>query len=202
MPAWPRNIVPSQVSPFKMPGSLLSLSDSGKAQLRSTLQRGRVWTEEYQLFDTQSDDGLALLMTINNYFLNGTIFTIDHRLYQTHTGGGSGTPRVAGAGQSGTSILTDGWTGTDPVLKAGNIIKFASIDQVFDLAADAPNLSAGAVTLSLNPGIVVGGEPPDNDLITYTGVQLNAFLLDVPDFPYAFGRKHLKGLTLTFMESV
>jgi hypothetical protein len=54
MTAWPRDIEPQQASSFIMPGALQSWSQSGKAQHRSTVQVGRIWSETYPPFKSSS----------------------------------------------------------------------------------------------------------------------------------------------------
>lgn len=201
MAAWPRVILPQRASPFVMPGALQAWSQTGKAQHRATAQVGRIWKETYVPFRAGSIEGRAFIATINNYWRNGTGFTIDHRVYLTHNGGGTGTARVVGGGQTGSSLATDGWTGSNPVLRAGDIIAIAGIAHVFDVTADAPNLVAGACTLAINPPIFAGGSPADNAIVTYTGVVLNAKLFDPPDIPDAGPDEFIAGLTLTFRET-
>lgn len=201
MASWPRDILPQSVTPFIMPGALQSWSQSGKGQHRATVQIGRIWTETYVPFQVGSITGRKLLAFINNHWRNGLTFDIDHRSYLTHLGGGGGTARVNGGSQTGSSINTDGWTGSNPVARAGDIISFAGIAHVFDLTADAPNLSAGACALAINPPIFAGGSPADNAIITYTGVRLNAKIAEAPNIPAAGPDTFIGGLTIVFREA-
>lgn len=200
MPAFPRTILPERATPMLMPGALLSWGQTGKNQARSTAQVGRVWTETYPIFKADAQAGRALLAFINSAWRNGTSFTIVHELYKTPLGLGGGTARVNGANQLGTSLITDGWTGSDPVLRAGDIISVAGVPYVLDITADAPNLVAGGCTLTVNPPIF-GTAPADNALITYTGVQINAMLAQEPQFAEAGGYGYIAGLKLVFRES-
>lgn len=69
------------------------------------------------------------------------------------------TVRVNGGGQTGASLITDGWGSTG--LKAGQFVTVA--DQLFVLTADATP-SAGAVTLSLDRPLWAA--PADNAVVT------------------------------------
>jgi hypothetical protein len=185
-----------------MPGALQSWGQSGKGQHRATLQIGRMWTELYVPFLAGSPEGRKFVALINQYWRSGTEFTIDHRSYLTHNGGGTGTARVNGASQTGSSLNTDGWTGSNPVLRAGDIIAIAGLKHVLDVTADAPNLVAGACALAIHPPIFAGGSPADNAIITYTGVPLNAKIAAPPEIPPAAENQYIGGLSITFRESI
>jgi hypothetical protein len=200
--SWPRDIQPQQSSPFVMPGALQAWSQSGKPQHRSTVQIGRIWSESYPAFQVSSAAGRKLIAAINNYWRSGASFDIEHYSYLTHNGSGTGTARVMGGSQTGSTLVTDGWTGPNPVLKMGDIISIAGLNQVFDLVADAPNLAAGVTTLNINPPIFAGGSPADNAIITYTATRLNAHILTPPDIPNAGVDGYIAGLSITFREAI
>lgn len=202
MPAWPRAILPRRIGPLRMPSAYEDFSLSGKGAHRSHAMRGRIWTEVLQPFSVSTADGRTLLATINHYRLSGESYSIDHRHHLTHSGGGTGTARVNGASQAGTTLNTDGWTGTNPVMRHGDIFTIAGVAHVFNLTADAPNLSLGATALAIDPPILVGGSPADDAIITYTGVLLSAFLLAVSEIPDAGEDGYISGLTLVHREAV
>jgi hypothetical protein len=99
------------------------------------------------------------------------------------------TPLVNGAGQTGSSVITDGWGSGNTSLKKGDIVTFAGVRSVnplskvdtgrlqqFTLTADASD-TTGAVTLSITPSIItsgplqnVTGAPADNAVLTYWGM--------------------------------
>jgi hypothetical protein len=99
------------------------------------------------------------------------------------------TPLVNGAGQTGSSIITDGWGSGGFTGKKGDIVTFAGVRWVnplskedvgrlaqFVLTADVSD-AAGAATLSISPAIVtsgplqnVSGAPADNAAVTYWGM--------------------------------
>lgn len=201
MAAWPRDILPQHSSSFIMPGALQAWSQSGKGQHRATVQVGRIWSETYPPFASTGAFGRKLIATINNLWRNGTAFTIDHRSYLTPNGLGTGSPQVNGASQTGSTLSTKSWTGSNPVLRAGDIISIAGLSQIFDVVVDAPNLAAGITALTINPPIFAGGSPANSAAITYTGVTLNAFILSAPDIPPAGPDVMIAGLTVVFREA-
>lgn len=99
------------------------------------------------------------------------------------------TPLVNGAGQTGSSIITDGWGSGGLAAKKGDIITIGGVRSVnpvskestgrlqqFVLTADATD-TTGAATLSISPSIITSGAlqnvdaaPADNAVITYWGM--------------------------------
>ena len=86
----------------------------------------------------------------------------------THTVGAySGTPLTNGADQTGSSIVTDGWTAsTTGLLKEGDVITFAGVFEInpqsyestgrlqhFVVTADVDSDAGGAATIPISPSI-------------------------------------------------
>jgi hypothetical protein len=81
-----------------------------------------------------------------------------------------GTPVVQGGGQTGTSIVTSGWTASQPVLNVGDIITFANVYAVhaqtkqnlgylrqFVVTASVTSASSGNTTIQIYPAITPTG---------------------------------------------
>lgn len=200
MSAYPRTLLPSGVTPFDKPTALAAWGQSGKAQTRGFAAVGRWWQETYPLINIGDANGYAFLEFLRRVKRTGEVFTIDHRAHQTHLGGGTGSPLVMGASQTGTSLVTDGWTGTDPVLKEGTVIRVAGISYAIDIAANAPNLAAGVTTLTIDPPFLTGSSPADNAAITYTGVTINAILVSA-NFPACTPDGYIAGLSVMIREA-
>ena len=201
MAAFPRTILPRSATPLRGAGALQSIGNTGKIQRRSVMQKGRWWTETYPAFRPGDATGRAFLAFVDEAWGAGSDFTIEHRNYLTHNGGGSGSPLVNGAGQTGTSLATDTWGGSNPVLKAGDLIKIGTFPVIM-LTADAPNLSAGATTLTIWPPFYSGNSPANNAAITYTGVTFSCVLLNPPEVGNIPPGDLLVGYALTFMEAI
>jgi hypothetical protein len=186
---------------------------SGKTQLRDLGTIGHVWSESYPplLVHAKSVALAATAQAVQGWlaFLEqakarGTIFTLAHPQRQTLFGAGVGAPLVAGASQTGASLVTDGWTdGHNPQLKAGDIFTLAGLNPVFVLTADAPNTAAGATTLAIEPPIPAGSSPADDAALTINAtpgsVLFRARLVAIqkPDISTV---EYLVNLTLTFAE--
>ena len=109
----------------------------------------------------------------------------------THTAGTfPGTPLVNGASQTGSSLVTDGWTASQTgILKEGDVIQLASVNHVnpqsrqtnsvlqdFVVTADVDSDGSGDATIPISPSITIAGSfqtvtgsPADNAVITLTG---------------------------------
>lgn len=77
-------------------------------------------------------------------------------------GAWTGTPLVKGAGQTGTSILTDGW-GTGSTVKAGDMVGIGT--QLHVIVANAAE-AGGEITLTVEPPRRAA--PADNAAVTLT----------------------------------
>ena len=122
----------------------------------------------------------------------GWNFSMDQNIPTHVVGALGGTPLVIGAGQTGASILTDGWTASiSGVLKQGDCITFANVYgitpqtadatgggtstgqlQQFVVTADVDSDGTGAATVPISPSIVTSGafqtvtvSPADNAVI-------------------------------------
>lgn len=120
----------------------------------------------------------------------GFTFKMDQNV-QTHTVGAlGGTPLVNGASQSGSSLVTDGWTAAAATrLKKGDVFTIAGVFAVnpqtrvttgqlrqFVVTADAASDASGNMTISISPSITASGQyqtvtaaPADNAAITVLG---------------------------------
>lgn len=91
---------------------------------------------------------------------SGSFELYDHR-FPVPTGTGAGAPRVNGASQTGRSLVTDGWSASETVLKAGD--KFQVGTELKIVTQDAITNGSGQVTLNFAPELRVS--PSDNALI-------------------------------------
>lgn len=121
----------------------------------------------------------------------GFKWSMDQNIASHTVGPLGGTPLVNGASQTGTSLVTDGWTAAaSNRLKEGDV--FTIGDDVFGVnprsrqstgqlrqfvvTADADSDGSGNATLSISPEIITSGayqtvtkSPDDNDAITVLG---------------------------------
>lgn len=120
---------------------------------------------------------------------------MENTLLPSHTvGTKAGTPLVNGATQTGSSLITDGWTASTAALKKGDIFTLEGVFRVhpetkqstgvlqqFVATADGTADGSGNLTVSISPSIVtsgaaqnVSGSPADNAAITVAGTASTA----------------------------
>lgn len=121
----------------------------------------------------------------------GFKWNMDQNVRVQTVGQYSGSPTVNGAGQTGSSIITQAWPNTQTVLKQGDIITFAGVNAVnpqnrqstgalrqFVVTADVLSSGAGAATIPIacagGLGIITAGP-----FQTATGSPANAAAITV-----------------------
>ena len=198
---FPRVIKPQRVTMPVFPGGLVSVSHSGKVNTRTTLQVGRTW-EEFFAFKVD-ENGHEFLALINNYFNRQTSLDVAHQMFVDTLGAGGGTPLVNGASQTGASIITDGWPAGTLVLKAGDLVTFATGPTlVYDITADVTSDGTGNATLPVSPNVFAGASPGNNDAVIITAsVVFRAKILEQPRIPVAKADEWINGLRVAFRET-
>lgn len=110
-------------------------------------------------------------------------------------GVGTGTPLVNGADQTGSALITDGWTAnTIDILKAGDWLSID--DKLYRTTASVDSDATGAATLSLWPKIRTA--PADNAAISLGADARGTFrLLELPATGYDTSNMLKAGTTFT-----
>lgn len=120
------------------------------------------------------------------------IFTlIPPALWSTARGIATGTPLVNGAGQSGRTINTKGWSANiTGILLMGDFIKFAGHDKVYLVTADANSDGSGNAAIVIEPAIM--SSPANNAAITVANVPFSvSFVSDIQEFDLDPPNKHV-----------
>ena len=217
MGAFPRDVKPRAVTYPKNRGSLVSVGQSGGLQTRSESAQGRIWTETWGVISAGDADVQDLLAQVGSFYNTGESFTITHYLLpgsgKTANGTATGSP-ITKAGettQSGTSLLTTGWTASvTGIMKAGDCFTIADFpgasgtaSVLFQVVSDADSgAGAGAATLTINPPIVVGSYPGASKALTVSGATMNAIVLQYSDTAGADASDLIGGFSVTFQEKV
>lgn len=105
------------------------------------------------------------------------------------------TPRINGAGQTGRSLVTDGWPNSTTTLSAGQFVTIG--DQLLQLTADVVSNGTGQATISFEPAIRVS--PADNALIEYKNPY--ALMYFVEDAGYSVEPGLVYSISLNLRES-
>ena len=213
MAAFPRTVPPASVTYPAVIGGLISVGQSGALQTRSEAAQGRVWTETWGAIAAGNEDVQELLAFIENLYNTGATCTLTHYLLPgsglAANGSGLGSPKVNGPGQSGTSLMTYGWTASETgVMKAGDCFTVPGVDVLFRVTADASSDGSGLETLSIEPPVIAGSSPTNSGALTCkfpdpvggTAASLTAVITAYTG-AQAGPDQFIGGLTVTFREA-
>lgn len=116
----------------------------------------------------------------------------------TNRGAGGGTPAVAGGGQTGTSLVTDGWPNGTAILKAGDWIQVEADPKVYMVTEDVSSDGGGNATIELTPALRMA--PADNASLSTTPVFTCALTEDM--LAVDWGQcLHALGVTINLVEA-
>ncbi len=201
--AFPRIVGPMQVSRPWLPGALRDVGHSGGIQIRATKQVGWTWEEKWPPLRVGDADDMALLAVIDYMWNRGVIDTLTHPLIpgsgRPPNGAGGGTPLVDGASQTGGALVTDGWPNNiTNVVRAGDVIKLAGDNVVYQNRTDASSNGTGQATLNLVPNLRVS--PANDAVITRTGVTYRVIIMGRSRFEPSRAPDYFAGMTVIFTE--
>lgn len=117
-------------------------------------------------------------------------------------GVGTGTPLVNGAGQTGSSLVTDGWTlSTTGILKAGDWIQLGSgstttLHKVLD---DVDSDGSGNATLEIFPSL---RSSPDDDATITVSSPKGIWRLASNQMEYSIDEASVYGITFACVEAI
>lgn len=199
---FPRDVMPREATWPTQPAPVQSWSNGGVLQSRTGAGMGRQWTEVYPPLKASSTATRAWLAKVLNYYRAGTALNVYHPSMQGKYGSLGGTPLVAGASQTGTSLTTDGWTGGATIL-AGDLFRVTGSNYVQEVVANATAAATGTATLSVAPGFLTA--LADNATLVVNSTNLNVTFLAViseePILPQCGPDGYYYGFTLTFRET-
>ena len=113
---------------------------------------GDHWVAQVELSKMTKTDADQWIAFLNS--LRGTVgsFYLSDPLRLTPKGVATGTPLINGAGQSGRSLITDGWTNsTTGILKAGDYINISS--HYYMITKDVNSNGSGQATVDIMPSL-------------------------------------------------
>ena len=163
---------------------------------------GQFWEAEISLPPMKRADAeywISFLLKLNGSY--GT-FLLGDPNGATARGVATGTPLVNGASQTGSELITDGWTtSTTGILKAGDYIQLGSgssakLHKVLD---DVNSDSNGNATLTLWPDL--RSAPADNAAITVSGAK-GLFRLSTNQQDWNVNEASIYGMTFPAREAL
>lgn len=165
----PTNKAPMRISMLAAASVAVSTSPfSYSSQVQAF--SGQLWRAEVTLpvmERADAEEWISFLLKLNGR--EGTFLLGDYAA-KTPRGGSPGTPLVKGAGQTGQTLLTDGWGATQTdVLMAGDY--FSIGQRLHKVLEDADSNGSGESTLTFWPAL--RSSPADNaSLVTASCVGL------------------------------
>ena len=147
------------------------------SSLSNQIQRrnltGSYWMAEYSLPPMSRSNWSAWQAFFNELQGRRNTFNGFCPDSKTTQGTSTGTPLVNGASQTGNSIITDGWTASTAILKAGDFISFGG--ELKQVSADVSSDGSGNATITFQPTIRTS--PSDNAPITVNNTTCEMILL-------------------------
>lgn len=202
---FPRDVAPRRVGGLFNPGAIKRRTNAGLTQIRSLTAIGWSWTETFPLLRVSDPDHAALTAFIKNAWHAGQIFGAVHPLRPgsglTPNGLGTANVMVVGAGQTGNSVLTDGWPiSTVNCVVAGDVISIGGEVAVYEVVQSADSNGTGEVTILVNPNL--RSSPANNALVRTTDVKFVVTILDRSRFESAQPPNLFADYQVTFGEAL
>ena len=145
----------------------------------------------------QHDEMVGWVLSLNGRVGTFNVFDPDRKEPSTKAGSFPGNGLMNGAGQTGTSLVSDGWPTSSLILKAGDLFQVET--QLYEVTSDATTDASGNVTINFEPEIRVS--PANNAAITTTTPIMLA-RLKAPDFIWNTDVTKLGPLTIQFEEVI
>jgi len=101
-------------------------------------------------------------------------FSVIPAVISTGQGSPAGTPLVNGADQTGRSLVTNGWSNSIAIFKAGDYLKIAGNDKVYMVTADVSSNGSGEASIAIEPALVAS--PANDAAITHSSVPFTVAL--------------------------
>lgn len=155
---WPAGILPSTFDWF-LSSNGTSFTSPWNGQTQTVRYPGSAW--EAQMTLSNLDDFESREVEVIIVQLDGMAGRIRLRDFGRFGSAPKGNPLVNGAGQTGTALVTDGWTPSVKVLSRGDYITVN--DELKMVTADITSNASGAATILFGPQL--RNSPGDNSVI-------------------------------------
>lgn len=193
------SIIPNR-SVFELRSNSKTFASPLSGAIQTAFRGGTRWAMQL-FFDNLTGDNRSEMQAFL-VKLNGQVhyFTVHDHSY-TIRGTGGGTPVVNGASQTGTSLVTNGWTASATVLKAGDYFSFTNgtFDELKMVTGDVTSDGSGNATLNFLPEIHVS--PANGATIDVTD-PLGTFLLVNPNVSWTNVPKPFSNFEIQAMEVI
>ncbi len=171
--AFPLVPAPNSIKIQSLAPTRVSVAHSLRRSTRTTgAQRWLVTADWMGLTRVQFAPIQAFVIAQRGQWDNFTMLLPGHKAPQ---GVATGTPLVNGAGQSGRTLATRGWSASvTGILKAGDFIGLTGQTKVYMVTADASTDASGNATLTIEPALM--GSPADGAALIVRNVPFTLAL--------------------------
>lgn len=184
---------------LRVSGSAAMLRSPWTFQTQVQEHQGQIWMLEAAVAPCDRERAEPWIAFLES--LEGPVgtFLIGDPLARVPRGVATGTPLVKGAGQSGKSLDTDGWTpSTTGILKAGDYIQVGQ--RLHKLKADASSDGSGNATLDIYPRL---RESPADNAAIVTNAPVGLFRLNSAEVPlFEADYERLYSISFTAVEAI
>lgn len=192
-------------TPGVLPTSLTTYTDAGVVLADSAMPKGRMTS---LLVNPRSEAAVLGFVsnifnpakTIGDQYMSGKMgeavgfkWSMDQNVQRQTVGLCTGsTPVITNANQTGSNILTSGWTVSTTVLKAGDIVSFAGSNSVnpvsyndtgslrsFVITQDVTSDAGGLATLPISPDINIDTTSPFQTVTAAPAANARVFVYGV-----------------------
>lgn len=194
-PDYPTTPTPMAATVTSFSPTLVSVTNSLRRQVRS---RGvQVWQLDLMYGAMTRANFAPLWSFLVSRAGQASSFTVSLPGLGTPRGTAAGSPVVNGSGQSGTALITDGWTINSGVLKKGDFIEIEGDKKIYQVTADATSNGSGQATLSLFPAL---RKSPGDNVTIHTDVVFTCALAS-DQLPVNFDQcLHARGFDVSLIE--
>ena len=165
--AFPTTPVPSSIIISSLWSTLQDMTQSGRRNVRQL--GAHKWMITCTFPRTLSKDQFmpiwGFVMAQQGRFETFTFISED---LKTPRGAAAGTPLVDGASQTGTTLVTKGWTNNILQMKIGDIFTMAGSNKIYMVTADGTSDGTGDLALTISPPLLES--PAANEALTVINV--------------------------------
>jgi hypothetical protein len=160
---------------------------------------GSRWSAEIEYFALSESDARTLIAFLTQLRGMSGRFYYGDPFNRTPRGLATGTPLINGASQTGTSLITDGWTpNITNILRAGDYIQLAN-DELKMVVADVNSDGSGNATLTIEPPL--RSSPANNSAIIVQDPKCVMRLIDDEQTQWAYNKLSSASIKLKMIES-
>lgn len=186
-------------SNFGLSSSVKSFKSPFSSQFQVNETSPAVWMLEFTTSLYRFDEATSIAMKSFLAKLRGGVNYFEYRDpdYVSRRGVGTGTPLVQGGSQTGSSLVTDGWTiNTTNIMRDGDY--FAVNGELKRMTADVNSNGSGVATLQFEPPLRVS--PADNAPITVTSPKAQFTVSNANVAVISSDYRRLTSFTVSAME--